>query len=60
MRTNVPEKRGGGYTVQGMSESEKRLNQQKIQQLLDQFKNDYDDDALDDFTKQYQAKLAFN
>ena len=37
MRTNVPEKRGGGYDVRGMSESEKILNQQKIQQLLDQF-----------------------
>lgn len=44
MRTNVPEKRGGGYAVQGMSESERRLNQQKIEQLLDQFNNDYADE----------------
>ena len=53
MKTNVPEKRGGGYSVGGMSESEKRLNQQKIEQLLNQFKNDYDDDALNTFVGEH-------
>lgn len=44
MKQNLPEKRSHGYFVHGMSNEEKKQNRAKIQQLYDQFQQDYGDD----------------